>query len=143
MSVTPSPPAREIARQLVAQHLTGTNNPSDAGQALQRLCTSVSDSLRSSVGDDGREALLSRVLAGAEAAHPVLCDVRGLGSVPGASLDGVRESVEAYGIDSVTTGIEFMLASLIDLLGAFIGQDMVLNLLNIDRPTPYEPRQSE
>jgi hypothetical protein len=145
MSNGPSQAAREMARRLVAQNVGDLPDSAGAGAAFQRLCTALSDSLRRSMGDDGCAALFERALTAAEMEHAVMRDVRGIGKADSTSLAGVRESVDAYGIAAVTAGIEYMLAFVIDLLSSLIGPDMVLNLLNIDRPTTHESghRQAE
>jgi hypothetical protein len=103
------------------------------GVALQRTCLRVSESLRDSMGEDGRNALLVRALARTEADHPALKSIVGLNE-GGIQLNGVAASVEAHGVPAVTAAIEALLASLIDLLGRLIGEDMAIRLIDQDAP---------
>jgi uncharacterized iron-regulated protein len=103
------------------------------GAALQRSCLRVSESLRDSMGEDGRNALLVRALARTEADHPALKNVVRIneGSI---HLDGVVASVEAHGVAAVTAAIEALLAALTDLLARLIGEDMAVRLIDPDAP---------
>lgn len=103
--------------------------------ALQRALVRVWANLGDSVGDDGRDALLSRALARTESNHPALKDIRKLNN--GAiHLNGVVASAEAHGIAPVTDAIEALLAALLDVLGRLIGEDMAMRLLDHDLPGP-------
>ena len=49
-------------------------------------------------------------------------------------LDGVVASVEAHGVAAVTAAIEALLASVVDILGRLIGEDMAIRLIDQDGP---------
>ena len=112
-------------------------DPKAVGAALQRTCARVSQSLRDSMGEDGRSALLVRALARTEADHPALKNIVGLDE-GGIQLDGVAASVETHGVAAVTEAIEALLAALIDLLGRLIGEDMATGLIDHDAPQSQE-----
>ena len=57
MTRSESSSARDIARQLLARSIADSGQPKDVAAAMQRVCTRASDNLRSSVGDDGYNAL--------------------------------------------------------------------------------------
>lgn len=126
-----SPAALDMARLLLAREVAGLDAPAEVGAAMQRVCTRISENLRGSVGDDGYEALLNRVLAPAAAEHPALLEMR-RDTGRGIHLDDVAASIEGHGVPAVSAALEAMLASMIDVLGGLIGPDMVMNVLDRD-----------
>jgi hypothetical protein len=136
MTDLPPSAARDMARQLLDRATKGTDQPDAVGAAIQRLCTRVSDNLRQSVGDDGYNALVARVLRRTEPEHPVLTDIRRVGD-SSIYLDRVSAGVESHGVAEVQAAIESLLATLIDVLAGLIGADMVLNLLDHDDPSSH------
>lgn len=119
----------QIARRFLAREAVPESkaDPLKAGAALQRTCSRVFDNLCDALGQDGCTALLARALARTEADHPALKTIRRLddGSI---HLDGVAASVEAHGLDAVTTAIEAFLAALVDVLSRLIGEEMAIRL---------------
>lgn len=130
-----SPTAEEMARRLLARESSAAGEPAMAAAALQRALVRVSANLRDSVGEDGRNALLARALARTESDHPALKDLRKLNHGV-IQLDGVVASVEAHGVVPVTAAIEALLATLLDVLGRLIGEDMAMRLLDHDLAGP-------
>jgi hypothetical protein len=131
MAPTRSPIARDIARQLMALESAGAADPA----ALQRLCTRVAENLRHSVGDDGYNALLSRVQARTNGEHPALASIL-LVDRGAARLGDVTAAVTAHGVDAVRTALESMFTALAEVLSSLIGADMVLNILDSGGPRP-------
>jgi hypothetical protein len=136
--------SREVARQLVAREVKGSDDPAATIAALQRTCARVSENLRRSVGEDGHDALLTRAVTRAQTEHPALRDVGHTGGA-GIRLDGLTASVDRHGLPVVAAAVESMLAALVDVLSGLIGADMVLNILDNDGgPTrPPSGRQSQ
>lgn len=130
MPTEPSPTARDLIRQLLAQEIAAAKQPDAVGAAIQRLCSRVSENLRRSLGDDGRDALLERAFTRAQPQHPALADIGQIGK-SGVSLDVVA-GVNAHGVPAVTAAVESLLATLADILGGLIGADMVMNLIDHD-----------
>lgn len=139
-----TPAAPHFARLLLARDAApgGESDPARVAAALQRTCLRVSDSLRDSMGEDGRNALLARALARTEADHPALSSVRRAGD-GGIHLDGVVTSVEAYGITAVTAAIEALLAALLEILSRLIGEDMAMRLIDSDPPRGRPDREMQ
>jgi uncharacterized iron-regulated protein len=119
----------EVARGLLALRADARTDPKLAGEALQQACARVSANLRDAMGEAGADALLARALARTEAHHPALKGIRRLND-GGIHLDGVIANVEADGVATVTAAIEALLATLVDILGRLIGEDMALRLIN-------------
>lgn len=138
----PPSTARDMARRLLARETAGADQPDAVATAIQRLCTRVSDNLRQSVGDDGYNALVARVLRRTEPDHPVLTDIRRVAD-SSIYLDRVSAGVESHGLAAVQAAIESLLATLIDVLAGLIGADMVLNLLDNDDPSSHASRSRQ
>jgi len=136
MTSARSPAAREIARRLLARETADAADPAAAAAAaaMQRVCTRVSANLRRTVGDDGRNALLSRALKATEADHPALTGIHRVDNAE-IHLDGVRAAVDALGVPAVVTALESLLSAVADILVSLIGADMVLNILDDDGPS--------
>lgn len=130
-----SPTSVQIARRLLVHEAAPgrEREPEMVGAALQRTCLRVSENLRDSLGEDGCNALLARALARTEADHPALKNIRRLneGSI---HLDGVVAGIEAHGAAAVTAAIEALLATLVDVLGRLIGEDMAIRIIDHDAP---------
>lgn len=129
--------SREIASRMVAGGTVrgAGGKPAQVGAALQRMIVRVSETLRDSMGEDGRNALLVRALARSEADHPALKKIVVLDD-HGIQLDGVGASIEAHGVKTVTAAIEAFLAALIDVLGRLIGEEMAMQMIDQDNPQP-------
>jgi hypothetical protein len=130
-----SPAAHETARRLLARETSAAGDPAMVAEAMQRALVRVRANLCDSVGDDGCNALLARALARTESDYPALRGIRtpNNGAI---HLDGVPTIVEAHGVVPVTAAVEALLASLVDVLGRLIGEDMAMKLLDHDLPVP-------
>lgn len=138
MPTDPSPTARTFVRQLLAREIAGAEQPDAVSAAIQRLCTRLSENLRRSLGDDGRDALLERAFARTQPTHPALTEIGHFGKT-GACFDGVAASVDAHGVSVVTAAVESLLATLAHILGGLIGADMVMNLLDHEDQNSKSP----
>lgn len=130
-----SPNSLETARRLLAREAVkgGNGKPAVVGAALQRTVARMSETLRDSMGEDGRNALLVRALARTEADHPALKKIVALNE-DGIQLQGVAASVEAHGVAAVIEAIEALLAAVVDVLGRLIGEDMAIQIMDHDAP---------
>lgn len=122
---TPEADRRELIRQ------DGPANPPAHGSSLEHRCRQVTEALRDALGPDGCSALLGRALDSCESRHPVLKDMRGPDGRE-IRLEGVAEGIERYGVDAAEAGIDAMFASLADILGRLIGEDMAMQLIGMD-----------
>lgn len=138
MPTDPSPTTRALIRQLLAREIATAKQPDAVGAAIQGLCSRVSDNLRRSLGDDGRDALMERAFTRTQPQHPVLADIGRIGKT-GVSLDDVVAGVNTHGVPAVSAAVESLLATLADILGGLIGADMVMNLLDHDGPLSKAP----
>ena len=111
--------------------------PRSAALALHRSYTHVSDALRNSIGEAGRDALLTRALACTEPAHPAVRNLHVLGH-DGGSLDDIAASIETYGRDDTAAAIEALIGAVRDILTRLIGADLAMQLIDDGdrRPQP-------
>jgi len=134
--------ARTVALRLLARGRAPSEaapEGSDPVAATEEMFRRLAGELSRWFGPFGFHALFSRALAEARSHHPALDGVR-IHSATEPSLDGLAESVERYGTDTVTEGIIAMLIAFIDLLSRLIGEDMALKLL--DQPVPVRGSQA-
>ena len=105
-------------------------DPRAAAESLQRTCTRLADNLRDTVGADGCAALLTRALAHTDTAHPALKTVwRQDGRE--IHLDGVAAAMDMHGQAAVTAGVDAMMATLVEVLGRLIGEDMAIRIIDL------------
>ena len=127
-----SPGARALALQLLA---SAGPAPPTAREAPDPLAASVqlgrqlAAELSRWFGPFGYHALLTRALADARVDHPVLRGVH-VGAPPAPELDGLADAARAHGAGAAVAGVEAVLASLIDLLGRLIGDDLAVTLID-------------
>ena len=76
------------------------------------------------VGTTGCQALFARALFDTRRQHPALAGIQPSADTE-ARLDGVAEAIDTAGPGPTVAALEAMLVALIELLGRFIGNDMV------------------
>ena len=96
--------------------------------AAERVCRKLSGRLSRSISPAGSQAILSRALHLARADSPFLEGVRA-GRPPEACLAELGEHVQGIDIIDVRKGLLGVLATVLDLLGRFIGEDLMLRLV--------------
>jgi hypothetical protein len=126
-------PSLLLARRLIEREAASANGGGAVpdGVALQRACARVLDALGNSMGEEGRNALLTRALSRAEGQHPALRNIRRL-SGGGIHMEGVTATVETHPVVEVTAAVEALLGALVDVLGRLIGEDMAIRILDGD-----------
>jgi hypothetical protein len=125
--------ARDLTRRLVTHAAVQSDAPDGAVLAVQAACERTLRELARSLGPAGARALLTRAIAQAQDAHPVLGEIHiGNHSEPG--LDGMASLIQAHGAPAVVAGLEAVLETLLGLLGRLIGHDMVARLVEQSAP---------
>jgi hypothetical protein len=125
--------AGEAARRLWEGAAGDTTAPEDVAAAAARLCAQLSGGLGRWIGGEGYRALLDRALALARAEHPALgnlsCD---RGDQPVTPAD-----VRAHGAPKMAAGMVALVATLIELLGRMVGEEMAMRLVEqTGNPSP-------
>jgi hypothetical protein len=121
-----TPEVRDLARRLLQQEAHGSAVQGQAAFAAQRALERLRLHLGALVGVAGFQALLSRALALARTEADWLGSVRVRAD---GSLEGFVEAAQERGKDEIAQGGTALLAQLIGLLVAFIGEDLTLRLV--------------
>jgi hypothetical protein len=140
--------AQQLAHRLVELEQTASGLKTSRAQSAALAGQKLYQSLSRWIGSDGCHALFFRAREEARsdwpALEPLYLRVR---SEP--YVEGVAQSVEAFGETATADAIESMLADVIELLGRLIGVDMATNLIErglpADEPTetPTKNRRRE
>jgi len=120
--------ARELTRQLVSRAARHSKEPTGAAATVFTACQAAYRALSRSIGATGAHALLSRALAEASRAHPLLREIR-IDENGASGQDGLKAAVESHGSPASAAGLEALLEILLSLLGRFVGFDMVVRLV--------------
>ncbi|MEO8089232.1 MAG: hypothetical protein ABI703_02925 [Gemmatimonadales bacterium] len=116
----------EVARGFWARDAVDVGAPEEVIAAAERICVQLQAGLVRWVGTEGYRALLHRVLELARPDHPALSRV----SCNGSDEQEIAAAVRAHGAAEVTAGMVALVATLIDLLGRTVGEEMAVELVN-------------
>lgn len=117
--------AADAARRLWAR-IAGDADVADGIPAsAERMCVELRAGLGRWIGADGYRALVDRALAIARADHPALGGLTFLGGEEPA----IGAAVRAHGAGAVLAGLAALVATLIELLGRIIGNEMAIHLV--------------
>jgi hypothetical protein len=134
--------ATEAARHLWARYADDEASAEELAAAAKRLFSQLETGLARWVGAEGFRVLSGRALRQAQAARPALGDLPDCGRDVGAVVSAVR----THGAPKVAVGMITVIATLIELLGRIIGEEMAVRLVEqTGAPSPREelsiPRQ--
>lgn len=115
-----------MARRHWARAAGDTSTPEEVAATAERTCTQLQAGLARWVGTEGYRALLHRALLLARAEHPALGSL----SCHGGDQPLTTAAVRAHSAAEVTAGIVALVATLIDLLGRVVGEEMAVQLVN-------------
>jgi hypothetical protein len=120
----------DFARRLVAR-ATGDRTGEVARTAPEEVYVAVADGLARWFGPYGSLALISRALLSVQRQHPALAGVAVTTSVlaPTPALSGIAECRRSHPAEDVSEGVIAILASLTELIGRLIGEDLAVTLL--------------
>ena len=117
---------RDLAERLVAYETRGNDSSETKTPAAFFLIDKLRPQLATVMGNAGFRALLSRALALANAEIPWL---RAVHVKADGSLEGLHELGERVDPDEIYEGRVVLLAQLLGLLVAFIGEELTLRLV--------------
>ena len=129
-----TPPSAELARLLIERQATRTSGPHPASAAAHAACEDLCRGLSRWFGAEGCRGLFVRVLRDTQEQQPALAGIEIGNPGDGSGLAGVSKAVAEAGDAEVAAALEVLLTELIDLLGRFIGADMVVTLAEPSRP---------
>jgi hypothetical protein len=117
--------AAEAARRLWERAAGDTNTPEGIAAAAERTSAELRAGLARWIGAEGYRTLLDRALVLVRPEHPAL------GGLPDFGGDGVAATaaVRAHGAREVAAGLEALVATVIELLGRIIGEEMAVRLV--------------
>ena len=117
---------RNFAKRLMAYEALGNKPPEDSSPAIFRICEKLRPTLSMLMGKSGFRALLSRalVMAGAEVQWLAAVHVKADGS-----LEGLEELHAQLDPKEFAEGGVVLLAQLLGLLAAFVGENLTLRLV--------------
>jgi hypothetical protein len=117
--------ATEAARRLWARYAGDEATAEGLAAVSERLFAELETRLARWVGAEGVRVLWGRALTLAQAGHAALGNLSDSQWGAGA----VVSAVQAHGARQVAAGIMSVIATLIDLLGRIIGQEMAVRLV--------------
>ena len=117
--------AIDTARGLWTRIAGDVTGPAATISAAHGVCAQLQTGLARWVGADGYRALLHRALELARAEHSVLK----LLSCNGSDEQEIAAAVQAQGAAEVVAGMVTLVATVIDLLGRIIGEEMAVELV--------------
>jgi len=123
-SPLPSPVASDAARRLWV-HNGKPTAPKEVAAEVDRICALLDAGLARWIGSEGYRVLLDRALGLTRVEHPTLINI----SCRGGDEPMVTAAVRAHGAAEVAAGMVTLLATLIDLLGRIIGEEMAVHLV--------------
>jgi hypothetical protein len=134
--------ATEAARRLWVRYAGDEATAAGLATDSERLFSELGTRVARWVGAEGFRVLSGRALRQAQAARPALGDLPDCGRDVGAVVSAVR----THGAPKVAVGMITVIATLIELLGRIIGEEMAVRLVEqTGAPSPREelsiPRQ--
>jgi hypothetical protein len=121
-----TPQMRNFATRLIADEARGYKLSATKTSADFNVCEKLRPNLETFMGNAGYRALLSRALALAKAEVPSL---RAVHVNADGTLEGVEEHRAQLDPDELFEGRVILLAQLLGLLVAFIGENLTLRLV--------------
>ncbi|MDP3073818.1 MAG: hypothetical protein Q8N18_26270 [Opitutaceae bacterium] len=124
---------RRLAKDLMATEGSGDESSETKSQAAFRVCEKLRPHLATLMGNSGYWAHLSRALALAKAEVPWLRTVRVKAD---GAFEGLEELQAQVGADVFFEGGVVLVAQVLGLLVAFVGEDLTLRMVRDAWPKP-------
>jgi hypothetical protein len=129
-----SPASRATAQRLLARaSVSDDTGASDPAANADRMYRAMGNMLTRWFGPYGYHALLARALAETRPAHPALAAVDIKGETD-PRLDGIANAAVAYGAGATVDAVTDVAASVVELLGRLIGEDMAQKVIDAVMP---------
>ena len=117
--------ATDAARRLWVRGAGGAASAEEVGAATQRVCDDLRAGLGRWIGAEGYRALLDRALVLAVTDHPVLGSI----SCHDGDALAAAAAARAHGATELANGLVALVATLTELLGRIIGEEMAVRLV--------------
>ena len=122
-----TPQMRNFAMRLILNETNGTKSLEVKSAAVFLVCEKLRPQLEPLVGKSGFRSLLSRSLSLAVKEVP---ELRAVNITTDGALEGPQEIYQDVNPNKILEGRLVLLAQLLDLLVAFIGENLTLRLVN-------------
>lgn len=129
-----APPPAELARQLIEREVALMSGTGSASEPAHSACEHLYRGLSRWFGAEGCRALFVRALRNTREEHRALASIEIGKPGEGPGLAGVSTAVAEAGETEVAAALEALLTKMLELLGRFIGTDMVVTLAESSRP---------
>lgn len=124
----------DVARRLWVRGAGDATSVEEIGAATQRVCDDLRTELSRWVGAAGYQALLNRALQLSTTGHPVLSSI----SCHDGDALAAAAAARTHGAAALATGVVALVATLTELLGRIIGEEMAVQL--VERTGTPSPR---
>jgi hypothetical protein len=123
-----------LVRRILASEAGDSQDPEHLLDAADRVFDKLRAHLSKRIGQEGYRTLLARAVVLSLPAFPKLCDLRletngVLAGLRPAAETGSREKSGAEPLPAPVDGATAVASCLLDLLAAFIGEDLTLHML--------------
>jgi hypothetical protein len=132
---------QQVTRQLIAQELDGSHTPDELAVAAVSMFTRLLSVLSAVLGQTGSTALFRRSLKLAEATVPFYAQVRT--AEYDKLFDALSASLRQQRPEVVREASQTLLTTYIELLAAFIGEQLTWQLLQEAWPAVRSSRPQE
>jgi hypothetical protein len=105
----------------------------EPADAAERVLSALAAVLNRWFGPFGYHALITRSLAEATKAHPLLADVRVRSEID-PTVEGLAHAARSHGNDAVRSATLAVVTALIGLLSRLVGEDMALDVVEQSMP---------
>jgi len=123
--------AADVAARRLWSRGTAGATPEAVAANAERVCVQLGAGLARWIGPGGYRALLHRALERERGEHPVLRTF----SCHGGEDQMIAAAARDHGPDEVAAGMVAVVATMIDLLGRIVGEEMAVRLVEQTEPT--------
>lgn len=121
----PSPSIVEAARRVWRGMATGAGTTDEMAAVAERTLTELGLGLRRWIGGEGYRVLLDRAVRTVIVDHPVLGELACREGDPPV----VASRLETHGAEAIAEGMVALVATVTQVLGRIIGEDMAIHLV--------------
>jgi hypothetical protein len=128
VKATKAPSTEELARQLVARASRGSSTNGSSALTAFLACELTYRALARSIGVAGAHALFARAKSQTVKSHPLLREIH-IEHRDDGDRSGIDAVIAKHGGAASAAALEAVLEVLLNLLGRFVGIDLVVRLV--------------
>jgi hypothetical protein len=134
--ISPNPASRSTAQRLIEDAAIGSEDAAAIASAAERVFQRLHEHLSTLIGVVGWKTLLGRALKLARTRVPALQRIE---VKPDGTIAGLVEALSTQAPEDAVLAPAMLLAQLLDLLAAFVGDDLALHLVDEATRSAREP----